>query len=358
MRHESVSFEIAGGCEQKCAHCYNVWKGPDAEPVGRVSTETYKAVMTRALRESGAKRAVITGGEPLNHPDFLSLAAHARSLVPRLTVITNGNRLAGVAPALARIGATSVQVTLLAGDAARHDELKGDEGSFLRTLSGAVACLERGIEIVVCFVCTPENFEEFPKVLEIVAALGVRHVSFNRASPTGWAVTRIPQILPEAEMLERCLEAAEAAHARFGIRTKTAMPLPPCVVGHERFPHVEFGFCGVGREGTEFAVDPTGVVRSCNLSSTALADLRIDSWKDAEAHPYLDEFRAALPEACRSCEHALRCRGGCKESSLAVYGSLVADDPLVRLARTGDAVTSPVHTSAVRPRRRLPVLVA
>jgi len=358
VHHASVSFEIVAGCEQKCAHCYNVWKGPDAEPTGRISTASYKEVMTKALVGSRTRRAVLTGGEPTNHPDFLALAAHARSLVPRLGIITNGNRLESLAPSLGRLGTTSVQVTLLAAHAGRHDELKGDTGSFERTIRGAVACFEQNVEVVVCFVCTPENWQEFPGVLEIAAALGVRMVSFNRASPSGWGVTRLPQIVAEPAMVIAGLEAAERAYRTWGIRTKAAIPIPPCVVEYERYPSVELGFCGVGRGGQEFAIDPAGKVRSCNLSSTRMADLCTDEWTDAEASPYLRQFVAALPEECVGCRHAKTCGGGCKEGGFAAYGKLGAVDPFVRLARTGSAATTDAHSSDIKPRRRLPVLAS
>ncbi len=52
----------------------------------------------------------------------------------------------------------------------------------------------------------------------------------------------------------------------------TAMPIPPCLIRHQRYPRVRFGFCSVGTASPNVTIDPLGNVRSCNLSSAILGN--------------------------------------------------------------------------------------
>src|SRR5690606_2458844 len=158
-----LDFELTPGCDHRCAHCYNVWTADDGDPQagydtrGQLRTPEFKAMMTKVVRQSGARHITVTGGEPLLRKDALEIIEHACMLVPSVSLITNGSHVTPrVARRLAEAGVSSVQLTLLAADRDEHDRLKGAV-CFDDTVRAAVELGEVGVPMNVCFVAMQEN---------------------------------------------------------------------------------------------------------------------------------------------------------------------------------------------------------
>lgn len=326
-----LDFELTPACDHRCAHCYNVWADPAGGRAGpQLPTAEVLALLEKALRESGAGHATLTGGEPLLRRDADEIVARACALAPSVHVITNGGHV-GPQRALrfAALGVRAVQLTLLSHVRERHDALKG-AASFDDTLRAALDLRDAGVAVQVCFVALRANRGDFEGVLELCCALGVRAVSYNRMSPSGGAAAHVARLLPTAEDVERDLWAAERLAPAWGIRVATAMPIPPCLIRIERFRHVRFGFCSVGSGRPGFVVGPTGDVRACNLAARVLGNVARERWADIVRRVDLVAWRRTVPTVCRGCAYESTCAGGCKESGRAVYGDPTAPEPFLR----------------------------
>ena len=336
-----LDFELTSACDHKCGHCYNVWNASEGDPQGgypkgQLRPEAFIKMMEKTIIQSGADHVTITGGEPLLRKDALAIIRRASELVSTVQLITNGSHVTPeVAAAFKEYGLNSVQLTLLSGDRDEHDRLKGAV-CFDDTLRAALNLLDAGVPVQVCFVSMRENADAFKDVFELCYALGVRDLTYNRMSPTGWAVHEIERLMPEAEEVERHLDYAERVGPSYGIHVSTAMPVPPCLIRIERYRWVKFGFCSVGTHTPNITVDALGNVRSCNLSSERLGNITEVDWPQIHAQPYLHTFKRKLPEPCVGCAYAASCQGGCKESGFATYGDLTALEPFVRMNSGGD----------------------
>lgn len=335
-----LDFELLGGCDHRCGHCYNVWNARPDDPAGayatgHLPTAEYLAMMTRAVRSSGAKHITITGGEPLLRRDALEIIEHACRLVPTVGLVTNGSHVdEDTAKQLARAGVRNVQLTLLSADRDRHDALKG-ASCFDDTVAAAARLRRHGVPVTVCFVAMNENWEDFEDVLGLCFALGVQSVAYNRMSPTGWAIHELDRLMPLVEQVRANLDVAERLGPRWGIQIATAMPIPPCLVDPSSYRWVRFGFCSTGTASPNITVDPVGHVRSCNLSSRIMGNVREDTWAQILSDDDYRAFRATVPDRCRGCDHEQTCNGGCKESARATYGRLDHAEPFVHRARSG-----------------------
>jgi pyrroloquinoline quinone biosynthesis protein E len=356
-----LDFELAPGCDHRCAHCYNVWTADEGDPQagydtgGQLPTPAFKALMTKAMQQTGANHITITGGEPLLRKDALELIEHAGELASSVTVITNGSHVdQDVARRLATSGVSSVQLTLLAADRDEHDRLKGAV-CFDDTVRAAVNLAEVEVPVQVCFVAMHENADRFADVMELCFALGVRAISYNRMSPTGGAIHHIARLMPTVEQIERNLETAETLGRRWGIHVATAMPIPPCLIRIERYSWVDFGFCSTGSKSPNIVIDGTGRVRSCNLASGVLGNFLHQDWAEIFANPYQREFKRNVPQMCRGCAYEQSCQGGCKESAFATFGDHAHPEPLVWLAQHPEAreQLAAEVPQAVVPLRRL-----
>ncbi len=338
-----LDFELTPGCDHRCAHCYNVWTAEDGDAQagydtsGQLSTPAFKALMTKAVEQTGANHLTITGGEPLLRKDALDIIEHAGALASSVTLITNGSHVSlDVARRLATSGVSSVQLTLLAADRERHDRLKGAE-CFDDTVRAAVNLAEVEVPVQVCFVAMHQNADLFADVMELCFALGVGSISYNRMSPTGGAIHHIARLMPTVEQIERNLDTAEALGQRWGIRVATAMPIPPCLIRIERYSWVNFGFCSTGSKSPNIVIDGTGKVRSCNLASGVLGNLLEQDWAQIHQNPYQQKFVRNVPAMCRGCAYERSCQGGCKESAFATFGDHAHPEPLLWLANDPEA---------------------
>jgi MoaA/NifB/PqqE/SkfB family radical SAM enzyme len=148
----AVWFQLTGTlCNLACRHCFNA-SGP-REPWLRPLAA---AVVRRGLREAealGAREVYFTGGEPLLHPDALSLIEEALAVAPT-TVLTNGlliddavaDRL--VAQAAGSLYSLEIRISLDGAAAEEHDPVRG-RGTFGRALAAVRRLDARGLIPIV-----------------------------------------------------------------------------------------------------------------------------------------------------------------------------------------------------------------
>ncbi len=337
-----LDFELTAGCDHKCGHCYNVWNASADDPQGgypkgQLRGPDFIQMMDKVVGQSGADHITITGGEPLLHRDAMDIIKRATELVSTVQIITNGSH---ITPAKAtdfkRWGVRSVQLTLLSADAAEHDRLKGAE-CFADTVRAALDLRDAGVPVQICFVAMTENWHRFEDVMELCYVLGIRAISYNRMSPTGWAIHQIESLLPMVEQVEANLDSAERLGPKYEIHVSTAMPIPPCLIRLSRYKWVKFGFCSIGTHTPNITVDAMGNIRSCNLSSNIMGNVVDADWTQIHADPYLHTFKSKVPEMCRGCAYETSCQGGCKESGFATYGDLQHPEPFLYLGHNPEA---------------------
>jgi PqqA peptide cyclase len=338
-----IDIELSPGCDHACAHCYNVWNAEpgDAqfgyETGGVLSTKRFLEVIDGMLDASEAKHVTFTGGEPLLRKDALDIIEHTRRRVKTTTLITNGSHVGPeVAARLADIGLTSVQLTLLSQDRALHNRLKGAE-CFDDTVRAALDLRQAGVAVTCCYVAMAENSGHLDGVFTLCKALDIRHLSYNRMSPTGGAIHHLERLMPTVPQIEADLEIADRRGRQLGISVGTAMPIPPCLIRLDRYSHVRFGFCSTGSTSPNIVIDSKANVRSCNLSVGVLGNLLKEDWKTIHSNPYMNDFKKNVPDICRGCAYEHSCQGGCKESGFAVFGDATHPEPLLWLATQGEA---------------------
>ncbi|MCO4764454.1 MAG: radical SAM protein [Myxococcales bacterium] len=333
-----LDFELTPGCDHACGHCYNVWTAKDGDaqggyPKGQLHGQAYLDMMRHTIETTGADHVTITGGEPLLRPDAMDIIDLACAMVSTVQLITNGSHVTPeVAQRLATAGVRSVQLTLLSADRERHNELKGAE-CFDDTLRAIVELTDHRVPVQVCFVAMAANWQDFEAVMELCYALGVRHITYNRMAPAGGAIHNIARLLPEATHIEHNLATAQRLGPKYSMGVATAMPIPPCLIRIERYPHVRFGFCSTGSHSPNIAIDANGNVRSCNLSAHLMGNILTDDWAKIHSDRYLHDFKKQVPDMCKGCAWEAGCQGGCKESGFAMFGDLSTPEPLLAMAK-------------------------
>jgi radical SAM protein with 4Fe4S-binding SPASM domain len=324
----TLSVELTAACNQRCAHCYNAWRAEGNRSPERMETAELLALLDRVIAELGLGRVTLSGGEPLLHPDFRRIVEHLRERGLELFLITNGTLVDDeVARFLApRFGA--VQLTLAGADAAGHDEICGP-GSFARVVAGLDALAAAGVATSGSFLCTSSAAPRAAATLARFVERGVRRVAFNRFNPSGFGLESALRLMPTRSQVLQALDQVEQLATREELEVSCTMPIPPCVVDEERYPHVGFGHCAAGGPESEPSLAPDGQLRLCPLQAAALGDLRGAAFREVWDAPARAAFARATPGFCRDCPHAATCRGGCGAAAEWAFGGAGELDPFV-----------------------------
>jgi len=161
---------INRGCNLRCVFC-DLWEDFENMPLAKILPLLDQAV------EIGTRTLVITGGEPLIHPDIWTVVAAAKSRGLSVNITTNGTLINKHWDALTQSGVDSLSFSL-DGMPATHDEVRGQKGAWKRTVEALDRVrLHTDLATSVYFVVTNKNVSELPLVYDMVRSKGA-HFDF------------------------------------------------------------------------------------------------------------------------------------------------------------------------------------
>ncbi len=333
-RHRQISFvfEATQACNYNCLHCYNVWKGPVAYPVGQLPTAATLAMLDKMIDQTHASLVTLSGGEPLLRQDIFQIVDHLVAGGMAINFLTNGSLLEDAAIARLAPGKISIfELPLLSVERAIHDELSGQSGAF-DGVTRAIANLKAAGQRVVCvFVATNLNLHSWRQTAELAIALGADGIMFNRYNPGGQGGAVVQRLQAAPEALREALDIAQELVERYHIGINCSIPMPPCLFDHSRWPRLGFGFCAAGTANAYYTLDAVGNIRPCNHSRTILGNIHDSRFADLAGSQAMKEFQSAHPAFCAGCKMELTCLGGCKAAAEACRGSIRQADPFLEV---------------------------
>ena len=158
---------INRGCNLRCSFC-DLWDRHEQLDVS--------ARLPRLLDEAvqiGTKVLVITGGEPLLHPELFEAVRLARARGLSVNITTNGLLVERHWDELCAARPDSLSFSL-DGLAETHDRLRGQGGAWGRTVRALDRALAEGFACSVYFTVNHDNLAELVSVWRLVRARGAR----------------------------------------------------------------------------------------------------------------------------------------------------------------------------------------
>ena len=304
-------FEITDRCNLHCRHC-----GSSCTTEGQLlSVEAIKQVLRNVREHSPDERPTIclTGGEPMLHPDFRTIAEGVRDLGFAWGMTTNATLIdEAEAERLKEAGMSTISVSL-DGLEASHDALRQQKGAFQLALRGLKALQKAGFQPQVTTVMHRENREELEPLFQLLCDLGIRSwrpinmEPIGRACESGGLLLRPEQF---AELLhyirEKRFDRSCDMEVTFGCSHYLG-------TGTERMVRDHYFLCGAG-------IQVAGIRSNGDIS--ACLDVE-DRRELVQGNIYRDEFwevwshgfqafrrdRTADCEKCRDCSERFLCGG-------------------------------------------------
>lgn len=168
------SIEITPLCNMNCDMCYVRLSPQQMAQQGRLRTGEEWLALGRQMRDAGVLFLLITGGEPLTHPDFKEIYLGMQQLGMIVTINTNGTLIDEAwAAFFAAHKPRRINITLYGADEEAYNRLCHYPGGFQRTLHAIQLLRQQGVDVKVSSSLTRANQADWEKVIRIGEKLGV-----------------------------------------------------------------------------------------------------------------------------------------------------------------------------------------
>jgi len=160
-----VIWNIIRRCNLTCKHCYTT--SADIDFPGELSTAEIYTVMDD-LKNFKVPVLILSGGEPLLHPDIFDISRRAKSMGFYLALSSNGTLITqDNIQQIADINYQYVGVSL-DGIGQTHDKFRQKTGSFADSVKGIGLCRDHAIKAGIRYTLTKDNVADFPAMLQLM----------------------------------------------------------------------------------------------------------------------------------------------------------------------------------------------
>lgn len=271
----SGSMELLPLCNMNCDMCYVRLTRAQMESQGRLRSGAEWLKLGREMADAGTLFLLLTGGEPLMHPDFQEIFLGLKKMGMILTVNTNGTLIDEAwAGFFTKNKPRRINITLYGGSNETYEKLCHFPGGFDRVINAVKLLRQGGVDVHLGCSATPANAANIPGLYDIAAELGVpmetdcymlpavreRSVPFceqNRLLPEAAAAVRI---------MTRRLEMGEERFRQY--RQQMLAKIDGFIPGEE-MPCK--GTCLAGK--CSFSVNWQGQLRPCVITTEPAANV-------------------------------------------------------------------------------------
>lgn len=170
-----LELQITKRCNLRCKHCFVGEWGEVDLPIDKIDR------ILKDFEEMQGLRLLLTGGEPLLHPQFDKINNLLPKLAFRKILFTNGLIL--TEDWLNKLKVQEIQISL-DGMKEGHESLRG-KNTFDRTLSAIKRAITKGFDVSVATVIHKKNLHEFDKLEELIKNMGVREWTVDALTLSG-----------------------------------------------------------------------------------------------------------------------------------------------------------------------------
>lgn len=165
-----ITLHLTERCNSRCVSC-DYWRHGRED----MTLEAVSALLP-SLRELGTRAVLISGGEPLIHPQWAQIAQLLREQGLRLWLLTSGLSLAKHAERAAELF-QSITVSLDGTDRRMYAAIRGLD-AFDKVCEGIQAASAGGSSLGVRVTVQRTNYSALPTFVTLARELGAKQISF------------------------------------------------------------------------------------------------------------------------------------------------------------------------------------
>lgn len=312
-----VELELTEQCNLFCRFCYN-----SQNPL--ISKKAFEII--DKLLENGVLEIVLTGGEPLLHPQFDAIVRRCCDNFSKTMVQTNGTFITSNTVNLFKIRGIFGANISLHGPSYIHDRLTCVDGSFDLAFAALKQLLETNIRVASNFVLTNENISFLESFIDFLYENGMREITLTRFTPTGIGSDNAYLTLSHEQLITALSLAKQKINQYPNLRIIMANSVPYCALPDDLKLFCEYCHFGTSR----FYIDIHGNVLMCGMSRISIGNILETSFAEIKRNSKVFKEHVLgidVPQKCKTCGHFSKCRGGCRAAALAFSNSICGIDP-------------------------------
>lgn len=326
---KELKIEVNRNCPLKCLHCSS--NGMPHAPE-ELSPEKVRELI-REFVYLGGEKLCISGGEPLCYEDLPVIVDACRRTNIETAMYTTGTtaNAGALQPISDRLAASlsdygiRMVFSLHGAYAKTHDTLTQVEGSFDATMTAMERVLDAGASVEVHVVPTAINFKEIADIINLLAAMNIKKVSWLRFVPQGRGELNRERLQLSKEQLRQLAKGKIELQQMYPtIQIRTGAPFnilcpqvaTPCKAG--------LSVLTIRPDGCAVPCDAFKQFRSKDNFGNVLYHSLSEVWKKSYL---LNEVRgiheARLTSSCASCSLYAQCNSGCLAQKAIAAGKLI-----------------------------------
>lgn len=343
-----VFWETTVACNLICRHCRRLETSQESAKFDLDTCEARRLI--NDIAEIGKPVLILSGGEPLLHPEIFDIISYARKYEIPLALATNGTLIdTSVAREIKDSGLRRVAVSLDGATAEVNDSFRGMEGSFKKAINGISNLVELGVSTQINFTVARHNIHQMEEIFILAKQLDVDALHLFMLVPVGCGVEIAQDEMLSPDEYEEALikfyelsvkyknvletRATCAPHYYRIIRQRNRQianraPAETPAIHTDKSKMLSFtrgclagiSVCFISHRGEVF---PCGYfpVSAGNLKHQSLKDI----WEHSELFRQLRDY-SLLKGKCKGCPFVNIC-GGCRARAFAHSGDYLNAEP-------------------------------
>lgn len=323
------SMELLPLCNLNCDMCYVRLSRAQMEAQGHMRTGAEWLALGREMAKTGVLYMLLTGGEPLLHPDFKEIYLGLRKLGFILTINSNATLIDEEwADFFEKNKPRRIHVTIYGTSAETYDKQCHYAEGFDRVINAVKLLRSRNVNVRLGFSVTPNNQKDLASFYELGRSLDCAINADTYMSPTMREREKpfdqqnrlLPKVAAKADLDSLRLEygeelfSASISHTLEEIDTFVPGEEAPCE-----------SICMAGR--CSFTINWQGKLRPCVLAG----------------EPEADVFEMGFAAAWKQVSDAFLALRFCSKCSVCALRGMCHTCPVACKAETGDYMGRPEY---------------
>lgn len=307
---KKVHITLTNNCNMRCSHCF--------VSAGIVEKQELKvdeilAVIEKIQKINGSTDIVVSGGEPLVHPDIIQLLEGLRG--HNVSLFTNGTLLNEDNYKIIAGCCQEVQISFEGVTQEAYERIRG-RGNYAKVLHAIELLKTTGIKITLAVTILPSTVEDIRNnLVSFVESLAYENLEIrlnDDIEMTGNALTLDFTGFDKCEVDKLILSLVGQLQDR----------------GISKAPsngrNVKFRNCGIG---TNIVIDANGKIYPCNKFSSYYRRLDEDISLIFKDFNELNRTTSTdFMGKCKKCELRYICAGGCRVDNMNKHGDMLGVD--------------------------------
>lgn len=345
----SVEWRITDRCNFNCLHCYNA---KDESANGDIWELDEALDFLDQARKCGINKIILSGGEPMMHPNFLDIVKGIYDRDMYLgEIVTNGYYLTQeILDTIASYGHKPLFKVSFDGFG-YHDWMRNQDGAQKSALRAFDLLHENDFPILVNAQINRRNLNSFAETMDYFDKLGVKTLRYIRTTEVPrWVLNAGDASLTYQEYYDAMLDVLRKFNEKERKMDLILWEFAIVNPGSKTFalicnscPADEYRdtmpACGTVRH--QICVGASGRIYPCSQMSgicdsrnLEFGNVKTDGLQSLlQASRYLDYALMTTSdieknnEKCASCEHFKQCHGGCRGLAYLYTGKIYGENP-------------------------------